>query len=70
MQFSNSIGRSSHIAARTPRRSPAAIGPSPLAGVASPWDAGTFLKGTQTDARTLSDSELGAAIFRFVFQRY
>jgi hypothetical protein len=69
MQFSNSIGRSSLIAA-APRQSPVAVAPSPLAGVASPWDAGTFLKETQTHARTLSDSELGEAIFRFVFQRY
>jgi hypothetical protein len=77
--------QTSTTTARTPAMPYAAVGrmhnetfsvgaPSPLAGVVSTFNAGSFLKRpsrTQlTDEQRLSDAELGEAIFRFVFQRY
>jgi hypothetical protein len=57
-----------HLMGRRYRQSLLADVSSPLAGAGTPWRAGTFLK-DEHPAR-LSDAELGAAIFRFVFERH
>jgi hypothetical protein len=64
--FQGVIGRSYQPLVRATR-------PAPLAGVASPWHAGTFLDSDDVagvEHKGKTDAELGEAIFRFVFERY
>jgi len=44
--------------------------PAPLAGAKSPKRAGPFLKVANKQTPHSTDTELGNAIFRFVFLRY
>jgi hypothetical protein len=64
--FQDVIGRSYQPLMRTHR-------PAPLAGVASPWHAGSFSDAdglARVKHKGKTDAELGEAIFRFVFERY